>query len=540
MSRRWGWKRSLSGGLALVSLGAIASCHRSGDGLPPQPEFAAAQRAVWQKAPADALGGMVIGDVGHLLGRLRALRAVAASGPVTRAYLDRATAAVVNAFGFDPLEEAGWREAGADPTGPLGVFVGPGDTAQVVFRATDSTAASRAAARLHDLAGTHEPFDCGPAGELYRCGSPDWKLAEAPAASLWPHLEKNLAAERRAMELVAYTPFDRGEARAALDKEGEPWKSLRAGYLTMTATPERLVLRGGAVGDDFARLLPYLTPRPGVSAIGLATGAVGAARFTFSPDKLWVLLQGQLGKLGAPEAGVVNAVAGFDLEKDLVQNLTGELVYASYRSDKKTGADGKRRSYNERLGGVGVLGTLDDAKTRKLADRLGELIGGAIGSFGAGADALGMKLAYRSEGSDRKVHWIAVDLDAEHQKLFGIGHVELFLTSIPGGLAVGAGPVGLEELRLRIGKKPAEMLARLPLAEERAAFQSSPLVLRGEVGEEFAFGKLPHKIGEAGFSPEIASVIAETAAMFQLVFDGMMAAEVGADRGEFVYQLSFL
>jgi hypothetical protein len=538
MSRSWGWKRSLVCGLALVSMGAVVSCHRS-DGLPPLPEFAAAQRAVWQQAPTDALGGVVIGDVGHLLGRLRALRAVAATGPLTKGYLDRATAAAVSAIGFDPLDDTGWRKAGLDPAGPLGLLLGVG-RAQVVFRASDPAAAQQTAARLHELAEIQKPFDCAPAGALYRCGSPDWKLADGPAASLWPHLEKNLAAEHRSMELVAYAPLDQGEAKAALDRDGGPWKTLRAGYLTMTATPERLILRGGAVGEDFQRLLPYLRPRPGASAIGLATGAAAAVRITFSPDLLWALLQEQLGKLGAPEAGVVNAVAGFDLEKDVVQNLTGEIVYASYRSAKKTGSDGKQRGYNDRLGTAGVIGTLDDAKTRKVADRLGALIGGVIGSFGSGAEALGMKLTYRSEGGDRKVHWVAIDWDAERQKLFGIAHLELFLTAIPGGLAIGASLAGLEELRLRIGKKPAEMLARLPLAEERAAFQSSPFVLRGEVGEEFALPNLPKQIGEAGVSAEVAKGVAEAAAIFQLVFDGLIATEVGADRGEVVYQLSFL
>jgi len=526
---------------ALIAATLAGSCNQSGKGLPPLPEFADAQRAAWQKAPADALGGVVIADVGHLLGRLRALRAVISTGPVTKGYVDRGMAAATMALGFDPLDDAGWRKAGLDPTGPLAIFLGPSNTGQIVFRASDATAAEQTALAWRKLSDNTDPFGCGAAGALYRCGSPGWKLPDDASHSLWPHVEKNLPAPERAMELVGYAPLDQGEMKAALDKdESRPFRAMHAGYGAMTIAPERIVLHGGATADDFAKYASYFTPRPGPSLIGLASDSLSAGRMTFSPDVVWAKLQQELGKLGAPEAGVFNAVAGFDLDKDVVQNLTGEIVYAGFRSDARRSPDGGHRTYVDRLGWAAVVGTRDDASTRKVADRLGELIGGAIGSFGASAEALGFKMAYRSEGKDRKVHWLDIDVDAEKAKVLGTTRLEVFLTSVPGGIAVGIGPVGVEELRLRAGRKPSAMLDRLPLPEEREAFQHSPMVFWGKIGEDFAFKDLGRKVADAGMPAEVASVMTETLAVFQLVYEGMFAATWSPDRVEISYHLSLL
>ena len=113
-------------GLALLAgtVGA-ASCSPHAKGPPPLPEFSEAQRGVWQHVPGDALGGIVIADLGHTLERLRSLRTVVSSGPATKIYVDKGMAAVTLALGFDVLDAEGWKNAGFDPKGPLGLFNGP-------------------------------------------------------------------------------------------------------------------------------------------------------------------------------------------------------------------------------------------------------------------------------------------------------------------------------------------------------------------------------------------------------------------------------
>ena len=105
-------KRAWVGAAGLALLSHVSSCHQQ-QTIPAPPEFSSAQRAMWQLAPEDALGAMVIGDFGHLLGRLRAFKAVLDTGPATRGYLEKGTALGVAALGFDPLDPEGWRKVGS-------------------------------------------------------------------------------------------------------------------------------------------------------------------------------------------------------------------------------------------------------------------------------------------------------------------------------------------------------------------------------------------------------------------------------------------
>jgi hypothetical protein len=532
--------RMLAGGAALAAATmALGSCNKGSGGLPPLPEFTAAQKSVWTRAPGDALGGLVIGDFSHLLGRLRALRTLAMTGPTTKKFLDQGQGIAKQVLGFDPLDDDGWRKAGLEPNGPLGFLLGPDKSGEILFKASNPATAQTTAMSWMGQGGSKDPFDCAPAGELYRCGTPTWKLADDAGKSLWPHMEKNLPAAQRGMEMVGYAPLDQGETKAAIDKDNGPFKELHAGWMTMTIAKERLVWRGGAAAGDFARYTKYFTPRPGTSIIGLAANSFGAGRMTFSPDELWNLLKSETKNAGV-DLGAVSAVAGFDLEKDVIQNLTGEIVYAGYRSDKKTNPQGKKRAYIERLGYAMVSGTRDDAAARKVADRLGEMLGGAVGAFGSGTDGLGIKVSYRVDAGDRKVHWVSVDLDSDKAKMMGMSRIEAFLTTIPGGIVIGLNPVGLEELKKRVGNKPAAMLDKLPLAEEREILQKSPFAFWGAIGEDFAFKEVALGADLGLFGADIAAVMKETMAIFQLVYDGVAGVELSADRAELVYQLNFL
>jgi len=492
--------------------------------------------------PGDALGGVVIADLGHTIERLRALRTAVSSGPATKVYVDKGMAAVTLALGFDLLDADAWKNAGLDPKGPLGIFIGPNKNGQIVFRASNPEKAKTTAMAWYALGGTTEPFDCSAVGAFYRCGSPSWLLVDDASKSMWAHMEKNLTAEERGMEWLGYAPLDQGEFKKEIDAANGPIKSAHAGYYGMTMSPERLLVRGGARLEEAAKLLPYLQPRKGESLLGLAAGGMTAGRVTFSPDALWALGKPALVALGGDPLGMAQAFAGFDIEKDVINNLTGEIVAAGYRSDVTKGKDGRPRPYMDRLGSVGIVGMSNDERTRVVANRIGEMIGGAIGSFGSTAETMGVKLAYRSEGTDRKVHWFSADIDAEHQKLFGLSHVDMFVSTIPGAMLFGVGPTALEEVKKRVGNKPAALLDTLPLPEERALFEKSPFVFWGHIGESFSANVRMNGAATAlgAIDAEAGKVALELVQLGQLLYDGVCAIEVSADRADFVYQLSFL
>jgi hypothetical protein len=511
---------------------ALAACKPKDAGLPPLPSYASAQQAAWQHAPADTELGVVVADPSHVLERLRALRAVLVTGKVTKTYLDKLAPTIKETFGFDPLDEAAWVNAGFDPKSPIAFFGGKNNVVQAAFRVNDAKKV-QAWLSQHNLQ-LGEGNDCGAEGELFRCGSTTWKLAPDAAHSLWPHIGKNVAPAQSGMEIFAYAPLDQGEAKDAIGSDQKmPFHNLTAGYGGITIARERVVFDGAVVGSELTTwLAPFLRPRPGESLIGLLAGATSAGRFTFSPDAIWASVKKNLGNELGQATGYVQAATGFDVEKDLMGNLTGEVVWGGYVGPK-SGSDGKPRSYAERVGYAMVIGTRDDATTRRVADRLGEVGGGAIGSFGAGAEALGFKVSYRVETAERKVHWVSVLLGEEQAKAAGLSHFDIGLTSVPGGLAIVFGP-GLEELRRRAGTKPQAMLDRLPHADARAAFSTMPLAMWSLLGEEFVSRHATVK------DEELTEVIRELTEVAQLLYDGLMYVDLSSDRARLFYQVTLL
>ena len=537
MRRRW------CSGVGLAMLGLVgASCEKP-TAFPVVPEFTSAQTALWKLAPADAAGGVVIADLGHLIGRLGAFETALETGPATRAKLAPLRAQLRAKIGFDLFDLEGWRTAGLDPSGPLAVFALDEHNVQLVFRATDAMKATQTITSWVST-DVHEPLECAPVGTYLHCGTPGWKLADDAAHSLFAHVEANLTAADLAMELVLYVPLDRGKLGESLAKPDAPVKGLHAAYAGLTLSPERFVLRGGARVDDAKRVLPFLKPRDGKSLLGLAAGATGATRITFAPDALWALAKDTVGDKLDAGLGMVQAATGLDIEKDLIDNLTGEIVAAGYRTERGTGADGKPLSLVDRMGNAMVIGTRDDQRTRKISERLGGVLGGAVGSYGDMAEKLGgIKLAFRTEAGDRPVSWLTIDLTDDKQKalLGGISHLELFLTSIPGGVAVG-GKSALGEMKKRIGKQPAAFLDGLPLPAEREMFSRSAFVIWNRIGEGFGARV---EMAEANTAmddlvPGARELLVELTSLGQLLYDGVMSIDVSADRAEVFYQLTLL
>jgi hypothetical protein len=334
--------------------------------------------------------------------------------------------------------------------------------------------------------------------------------------------------------LLGYAPLDQGPAQMAMSGAPEMLRSLRAAYVTMSLTPERLSMRFGAAGD-LGRLVAYFQPRPGPSILGMGEGAGSILRITFSPDLLWSAAQSAMKQVNpaADMASMAQGVLGFDLDKDLIQNLTGEIVSASYHT-----APGGTNLADYFFNGFMIAATRDDAATRRVTDRFGEMLGGAMGTFANTMSGLGVKYTYRAEAGDRKVHFNTFELDAEHAKIAGFSRIEMYLTSVAGGMVLGFGAPSLAQLKKHVGAKPSAVLDRFPLVEERELFHRSPFAVWGMVGSELA-GRFPLE-GLEAISPDVAGGMKEFMEVMQLVYDGLFGLELANDRAEFVYQLTFL
>ena len=525
-------------------LSCVASCSHP-NGLPPPPDQSAGQKAAWQLAPEDAMGGVVIGDLGQFLDRMRAFKALLDTGPATRAWLQKGTARAIVALGFDPLDAEGWKRAGVDPNGPVGFFAGEHDRMQLVFRATDGQKAHDTAQGWLARSGSAVQLDCGAAGALYRCG--DGANAWAPASdathSLWARMEKDLTSEVRSMGVLGYAPLDVGPAQVALHASANKF---RAAWLGLTFAPERFILRAGFRGDNATRAGDLFKPRQGKSLLGLGAGAYSVWRGTFSPDRLWALAQKQLGPQLEQGTQLALAVTGIDIEKALVNNLTGEVLVVNYRAPK-LGPDGKPRPLGDRTGAAVVIGTMDDQETRKLADRLGELGSGALARFSSEVKQAGMDAAYDKEAGDRPVHWFTVTpsgiFDPTKPNEPQLSKIELFLTTIPGGLVIGEGRTTLPELKKRIGKRPSAFLDKLPRAEARAAFDHDWFSAWMSIGEPFA-----QKFDAMKQSPELAALLGpdggpllnELTQLGQLLYDATVSVDVKDDRVQMLYEVTFL
>src|SRR5439155_18476519 len=84
-------------------------------------------------------------------------------------------------------------------------------------------------------------------------------------------------------------------------------------------------------------------------------------------------------------SGAFLASTGLDLRKDFVDNMTGEMVFASW-----TGAYSK-------LAGAWLIGTNDDQRTRHVAERLDGLAAGGMAIAQAQITQSGWKLSHTTD-----------------------------------------------------------------------------------------------------------------------------------------------
>ena len=351
-----------------------------------------------------------------------------------------------------------------------------------------------------------------------------------------------MPAARVGAEALAFVPLKHGRFAKQATESQSPLKGAQAAWLGMNLTPERFAMYWGMRADDLKSVAPYLKPREGQSLLGLATGGIGAGRITFSPDVSWKAIKEAAGDKLDTVTGAVAAATALDAEKDFIENLTGEMVFATYRSDSKTDQAGKPLDLRGRASTVIVFGSRDDVRTRNVSEKLGGLIGGAVASYGDAGEQLGVKMSTRTDAGDRPVRWVTLDLQETAKTYLGLDHLDVFLTSIPGGLVLGYGKTGLVELLKRVGKKPAAFLDTLPLPEEKAPFSTSPFVAWARAGEGFGqrLEQAKAMTGLDDLLPGAQKILLEVTALGQLMFDSFVAFDLSGDRAELFFQVTFL
>ena len=155
-------------GLGLL-LALSLSCRQEAARAPALPDYSAAQQKIWSQVPAGDYFGLTVAAPAHFLERLRTLRDLAATGPVTKKWIERGTAEAVKLLGFDPLDAAAWAAQGVALDAPLGFFYGKDKQALLLLKASDAT---KAAALVQKLNGNeHHDVACAPHDAWLACST---------------------------------------------------------------------------------------------------------------------------------------------------------------------------------------------------------------------------------------------------------------------------------------------------------------------------------------------------------------------------------
>jgi hypothetical protein len=529
--------------VSLVLFVFVLSCGRPPGGVrtsAPAKDWSSQQRTLWSMIPADADGALVIADVGHLLERLRALRAVASAGPITRKTIDGGLASLQAKLGFDPLDAQGWREHGIEVAAPAGLVAGEGYGVAVVLGLGD---AARAKAFLGKLFDDGEAPSCDPHGRWMFCAGKPVKVAASEAESLWPRLAKDLSPEDRKLELLAYAPLDQGRVAEQLRSGGSEGNAARffaqskAAFLGASLDEDRVRFRGVYWNPDSAKLAHYFAVEPGTrTMLGVAAGARAATRATVSGRALWQLMLDELPARTIDQvSGGFMLSTGLDLKRDIVDNLTGELVGVSFEGGTSW------------LNGAFLVGTQDDARTRRICERIDSLASGGLAAAQAMIDSTGWKIRHQTETVAGRPDFVfATDVPPDQApKIGGLERIELHLTSAPGALVIGFDKKSVETVEARIARPAQEFLAQLETPEARRAFESrAPLVqwsLSQSPVSPSARKRLEATFSDLkGLSPDAPQLMGELAGLLDLLYDATFVIDVAPSEISMMYQLTLM
>jgi hypothetical protein len=506
---------------ALAATALALSCHHEAP-EPAPPDFSAAQQRIWSLIPVEAQGGVTVARLDHLLERLGALRALGETGPVGKKYLTMFTGAAQALIGFDPLDAAGWRAHGIDVEAPLGLFFVEAQAVWVV-RPSDAAAAGALGKQLFADRG----FVCEPEAGWLVCRDPGNRSAHlAPSVdhSLWPRLQKE--GDPRA-ELCAWAPLDGEKLRSALSVWSFAAAS-KSAFLGLSLGEQQIRMTMRYTNPESGAAARFFTLDPGVkSVLGAATGAAGAARFSWSPRAVWAWAKEKFGdKVNLVSGGFMMAT-GMDFEKDIIENFTGEVVVAYYGGDSQgMGAE--------------LFGARDEKKTRELLERIDGMLAGALAAAPDAMAKAGVKLERTVEKvQGRTVYRYKMDSSGAAPMAF-----EMNLTAAPGALVLAFDRGSLERALGSLGKSPKKFLDGLEPQARRVFESRAPMVAWGAWADMSGMMNSPMmasamKLYEK-IHPDLPAAVLEFITLAELIYDNTFVFDIGGDAMNLDFKVNLL
>jgi hypothetical protein len=541
MARGFGAKAST---LAIAAAGVLGlSCAPQSTAT--ARDYTQKQHEIWALAPGDAAFGLTVADGAHLAERLRALQRVASTGPVGKKYLDEGIAAARSELGFDPLDVQAWAQQGIDLSAPAGFFILSGEhKALLILGALDAARAGPFLER--ELAKPNDQMAprCSPSGHWLVCASNQAAPAKSEQASLWPRLTREQPAENLALELQLYLNFEAADLKHKSSDDGatEQYFAHSQGLLAGCSFDDNhIAIRALYANPDTARLMPYLKPESGTrTLLGMATDARAVGRFFMSPRALWKLAEDSIDpQQRASVTGGFLLSTGLDLQKDVVDNLTGELLWVGYESNAAS------------LSGSLVIGTQDDGRSRKVMERLDALASGGLVAAQSAIEQAGWKIRHSVDTVAGRPSYVfraeptgdAMASAPGFMRLWD--HVEVHLATVPGAMVIGFDRGSVEHVAASAGRTPDAFLSQLATPEARRAFESrAPFVSWGLIQDPFA--RLPKEKWQGYMSTygaihsELPDAMREFYQLMDLLYDATMSLDVSPDGVRAFYQFTLL
>ncbi len=392
--------------MAVLVATALASCgggQRGGGGAGVRPD------ELWKLAPPGAIAGAVVTDLGRAADAYKRLRATLEEHPHGATLVSAIGLAFEQSLGADLRDAAGIAAAGIDPRGGLAVFVLPGGD-PVVAAVTTGPAGETTLGKL--LAGLDAAIDgrveggvmkCDAAGKRRVCGYDVAAVGGAAKAGkrgggeLTALLAQKVPAAERGglIEWLQRVPAAAAAAPAGgvLDV-GAAFAGATLTFVAGDVKPTGVVMRlfaadagraeaarilgranrggPGLAGSARARALATL----GDDGVGLLGGSIDfTALHDFFAARDPRVLQGET---------FVRQAAGFDVVRDVIEPLTGEIAVVS-RPAKQ--------------GLAVILGARDAAAAKKLVGKVNDAVKTALLALGFLG---GMPAGWELDRSDAK------------------------------------------------------------------------------------------------------------------------------------------
>jgi hypothetical protein len=298
---------------------------------------------------------------------------------------------------------------------------------------------------------------------------------------------------------------------------------------------DQIIMRGFYSNPDTARVQKYFQAQGAKSLLGVATGARGVGRVLLSPKAFWKLAQDTADPRTMDQAsGAFLAATGLDLRKDFVDNMTGEMLFATYQSAAT------------KFAGAWLIGTVDDQRTRHVAERIDGLAAGGIQMAQASLAQSGWKLGHSTDtAGGRPVYIYSLAVPPDQAKQMGMDGMEVQMTTLPGALVIAFDRPSLDRVIANASQPASAFVSQLGTPEARQAFESNAALATWGMSQD-PFAAMPKAQWDAMsqtwgmIHPDAPDAIREAGALMNLIYDGTMSVEIRPDGMHCFYQLTLL